>query len=302
MKKAIDLSYGIPLALLIARLMPLGAGRRLAQWVGERMAASQRSEMVQAVRINQWVVSGGSLDAAALQRITRAVFRVRGRCLFDHYHHLNDRQATLALVDFDPAFEECIERSRHGRQGQLLAVPHFSNYDLAGRAAGLRRLRMQVLSYPNPNAGYSLDNRLRSQEGLEITPITMSSLRMAIERLREGGTVLTGVDRPVGEITYRPTFFGRPAALPLGYIRLALSAGVPIVVISGLPQADGRYCIWASHPIQMVKYTDREKEALRNAEAVLEVIEHLIRQGPENWSMFYPLWPEARQEMEWSGL
>jgi lauroyl/myristoyl acyltransferase len=38
---------------------------------------------------------------------------------------------------------------------------------------------------------------------------------------------------------------------------------------------------------------DLHKEILKNAEPVLEVAAGYIRQAPTQWSMYYPLWPEA---------
>ena len=43
----------------------------------------------------------------------------------------------------------------------------------------------------------------------------------------------------------------------------------------------------------MQKRSDRDEEILMNAEKVLEVAEVMIRQAPEQWSMFYPVWPDV---------
>ena len=53
----------------------------------------------------------------------------------------------------------------------------------------------------------------------------------------------------------------------------------------------------ALDPIQLRRYENRSDEVVRNAETVLVKIEALIRQAPEMWSMFYPVWPEALEEI-----
>jgi hypothetical protein len=38
-------------------------------------------------------------------------------------------------------------------------------------------------------------------------------------------------------------------------------------------------------------------ETVRNAEAVLEVVSDAIRKVPDQWAMYYPVWPDALQEI-----
>lgn len=288
---------GVSLAYGLSQVLPARPGYWLAERLGGWVGSRQRWPMVRAVRANQWVVGGGRWSEAALSDRVRAVFRSNARCLYDYYHLLHRPQAILNRVDFDPAFEECIRRSQEGRAAQMLVIPHFSNFDLVGRAAALKGMQFQVLSYAQPQAGYQWQNELRNFKGMRVTPISNESLRQAAQRLRAGGTVLTGADRPLGEAAQRPRFFGRPANLPGGYTRLALRENAPIIVIAGITLHGGRYRAWASPPITMKTAADPATETLRNSEAVLEVIEGLIRQAPEQWSMFYPVWPQALAEL-----
>ena len=176
-------------------------------------------------------------------------------------------------------------------------MPHFSNYDLAARAAAISGLCMQVLSYPNPGRSYRWQNQYRNFEGIEVTPISISSLRIAVKRLENGGTILTGIDRPNGNNSCRPTFFGKPASLPTGYIRLAIKTGVPISVILCSSTPEGRYRLSVSDPITMIKRRDPVEEEKMNAEVVLSGIEVLIKNDPGHWSMFYPVWPEVMKDL-----
>ncbi len=178
-----------------------------------------------------------------------------------------------------------------------MVVPHLTNIDLVGHAAALAGMRFQVLSYPDPPASYQATNRLRSASGIEVTPMSIEALRKATKRLKAHGFVLTGVDRPIGDDKYRPLFFGRPASLPVGHVRLALNTNVPVVVITGRLQSSGRYRVWASEPIWMQPDEDLQAEIVTNAERILSYIEQEIRQAPEQWTMFYPVWPEALEEM-----
>ena len=126
-----------------------------------------------------------------------------------------------------------------------------------------------------------------------MIPASMQSMRQALKHLNEGGKVLTGMDRPVSGGRIKPVFFDRPAHLPIHHIYLALSANVPIVVIAALLQPDGRYHLMVSEPIEMQRFTDHQTEIKYNAEAVLRVAQDYICQSPQQWAMFYPVWPDV---------
>jgi len=289
--------YSVGLALALGRALPPGLAYRLTDWFADRLAGRTQSRLVQAVRANQWVVSQGQLDSGELERITRATLRHTGRCLYDFYHYLNNPDAIRRLVRFSPEFERCRARIREGQAGTLIVCPHLSNSDMAGQALGLENLNIQVLSYPQPTGGYRWQNRIRSSVGLQMTPTSVAALRQAEEKLRSGGVVLTGLDRPISGSKYLPRFFGRPASLPVTHVRLALKFGIPITVIACQQQPDGSYCLLASDPIPMEPHPDRMEETLQNAEALLRVVEAWIQRAPDQWAMFYPVWPEAINEL-----
>jgi phosphatidylinositol dimannoside acyltransferase len=300
LQRLINSRYSLSLALELARLLPQAAGYRLADWAGSGIGRLRRSGIVQAVAANQWVVGGQALGTDELARRTRATFQNTGRCLYDLYHDVGNAQGILNKVAFSPAFERLAEQMCTGKRGTLLVCPHLSNFDLAGQAMAYRGLRLLVLSHPQPSGGYRTQNRLRSVAGLEMTPMSLEALRRATETLKAGGTVLTGIDRPISDTKYRPIFFGRPAALPVSHIRLALKFNLPITVVACQAQASGGYQIMASDPIPMQPHPDLIYETVRNAEAVLRVIQEWILQAPEHWAMYYPVWPETIGELRGS--
>jgi lauroyl/myristoyl acyltransferase len=104
--------------------------------------------------------------------------------------------------------------------------------------------------------------------------------------------VLTGLDRPIPDPKYHPRFFGHAAALSTHYISLALKARVPVVIMAAIYQADGKYHVLSSGPIEMEWDSDREKEILRNAENVLNQAEAFIRLAPQQWNVPMPIWPQ----------
>jgi lauroyl/myristoyl acyltransferase len=281
---------GIRLALTLGRLLPLPTGIALASRLAERVAVDLDNPQVQAVRANQQGLEQGRLSEAELTQRTRAVFHNAARGQFELFHYLGNPQAMRRLIAPDTAILEMIRLTQAGEQGIVFACPHTGNFELAGYALTLLGLRVQILAHPGQRGDYQAKNRLRQQAGMEITPISLETLRLAIQRLQSGGSTLTGLDWPVGEAKFRPRFCGRPSLLPTGHIRMALKACAPVVVVACLRRPDGIYNLAASDPIPMQPAADPAEAILQNTEAVLAAAEPYIRQDPEQWLMFYPVW------------
>ncbi len=288
---------GLALALGLGRIMPPSLGYRLAYLTADRIASRPNSSIVRAVRANQWMISGGELSSEQLDEVVREVFRHTAHSIYTLYHYLNNSVMFERMVKFSPAILEIIEKSRQGKEGMIVVGIHMSNFDLVARAGLQRGLHALALGFPNPGGGYRWQNKMRREAGWEVIPASMNAMRRAARYLSEGRTLITGADRPIPNSKYRPRFFGRPAALPVHHVLLALWAKVPIIVAAAIQQPDGIYHILASEPIEMQSYSDRQTEILSNAEAVLEVAADFIRQAPHQWAMFYPVWPEAMDKV-----
>ena len=297
LQKLVGSRFWVGLVISLSRGIPAWAGYRIADLAARVIAANKNSHMGQAVRANQWMVSGGRLSRAELNRRVYQIFRTNVRCLYDYYHNMDRPEVVRGMVDFDPDFVEVLQKIESGDHPAIFLMPHLSNYDLAGRALALYGLKFQVLSYPQPPEGYQLANQLRQEGGMEVTPMSVQAVQQARNRLRAGGVVLTGVDRPLGNSRYFPRFFGRPAHVPVAYIQLALQVRVPVFVVSCIQTGGGKYKIVCSPELVLQPSDDREEELLRNAELVLAEVEKLIRAYPIQWAMFYPVWPEALEEI-----
>lgn len=284
--------------MFLSRLPPR-AGYAVAHGLGGWIASRRSSPMVRAVRANQWILHDQQPTASELDQLVARTFRHTARSLYEFWHYLPDAKRVQAMVTFDESFRSCFAQAQESGSGLLIVVPHLSNFDLIGRAAVLNGFPLHILSYPDPPGAYRWQNALRTIPGLKITPLSISSLRQASETLRSGGTVVTGIDRPIvgSEGKYRPRFLGRPASLPVFHVRLALKHDLPIVLVSGMRLPSGGYQVWASPPISMLRLADLVEETIQNAEVVLDVLARFIQQASDQWAMFYPVWPEALSEM-----
>jgi KDO2-lipid IV(A) lauroyltransferase len=138
-----------------------------------------------------------------------------------------------------------------------------------------------------------LEYEIRKRTGMNLVPASVGALRQALKQLQQGGMVLTGIDRPIEKPEVMPRFFGRPAALPIHHIYLAMKARVPIVITAAYRQEDGKYHVFASEPVEMDSCPVPEETLLHNAEKVLAVAERFIRRAPQQWSVPLPVWPHV---------
>ncbi len=288
-----DLTSSKPLTqlgLFIARHTPRRVGYGLARSVANLIARRQ-PEIYWTVRANLRQVVGPEVDDGALHEMARQVFFHAGQTYYDFFHAID--QPPKALIEAVRVSESLIERIRAEMaqgQGVLLLGTHMSNFDLVGLAIGARGLPIQMLSLADPQAGFHILNRLRAQGGFEVTPITSQSLRAAIRRLKSGGLVLTGVDRPIPQDRELIEFFGRPAYLPVGPARLALMTGALVFVGACHYDPDEGYILEATGPIKMMRTGDRRRDTLTNTRRLAVVVEGYVRAHPEQWMMFHPVW------------
>lgn len=284
----------IRLAMLLGNILPRQTGLKIAGFIGKKLAQDEDSPRVKAVRANQWVIHNQSISKSALSDLTDKVFQSSAKCLFDFFYFLKKPDKLREIVDFPSETKLVFERIWND-QPCVLVCPHLSNFDLMGYALRLNNLKVQVLSYPNPEGAYKIQNRIRENLGTLVTPMSLNAFRQAKNNLRAGKSILTGFDRPlIGKMQekYKPTFLGYTTNLPVTYVRMAKELNVPVFVVSAASQPGGRYLLEVSEPIWMETKENLETEILSNANRVLSHAEPLLKKYADQWAMFYPVWPQ----------
>lgn len=289
-------ALGMGIALTLGALVPTRTGYAIARGFARRVTRRRNDPIVKAVRLNQWMVRGKPSPIELDEAVAR-VFQSQGGFLFDFYHNLRNPNRVRRMVRISPCFQELIDQSKAGKKPAIFVAPHVGPIDLGGYAMALAGLPVQILSYPRVNSGYAWQNYLRRRQGLNITPISQSSLTQARLLLQQGGTVLTGLDRPNPGGGYAPRFFGHPAEVPVFYIRLALKTGAPVHLVTIHAVPEGGYLLDCSAPVLMKSNPDPHIEIISNAENLLELGEKFIARHPDQWAMFYPVWPDLMNQV-----
>ncbi len=248
--------------------------------------------MTRTVRANQWVIRGANVKKETLDKAVQETLRNNIRDLYLLYHYVQRPQATRRLIHLNALAREVVERPEFAERGLVIAGLHLSGFDLILQSICRQGLKAMVLTIPNPQDGRLIEYEMRKKTGMNLIPASLSTLRQAVKHLEQGGMVLTGMDHPVPNPKYHPQFFGHAASLPTHYISLALKARVPVIIMAAIYQADGKYHVLSSEPIEMECNSNHEKEILHNTENVLKQAEEFIRLAPQQWNIPLPVWPQ----------
>jgi lauroyl/myristoyl acyltransferase len=283
--------WGPKLVMMICRVLPRSAIRRLGRWLSAYLSRRDDLPFIRALLANQAVVHG---LPEGHPHVRRAVARLLENTITSYADLFRMVQGGAedgrVVCEIDPQMRQAIEGCLAGGQGLILVGAHMVSFDIL--LLGLRQIlpEVQILSNADPQGSSQFMNRLRAEQGLLVTPLSVSSIRQATERLRRGGIVAIAADIPVdsGELL---TFFGRSSQLPVGHTRLALGTGARVLVGVSHRDAEGTYRAEVALAPQPESSGDRKQDVVHWAQASLHLLEGFIRRWPQEWLMPLPVWP-----------
>lgn len=284
------------MAMNFSRHTPVGVGHTLSWW-GSGLICRSRTASHRIVRANLSQVLGPEAPAPTLDTATRHVFYTLLRSSFDLFRTAQrPLEELVAMVEFPEEARALALAQLESDRGAILVFAHLGSFDLAGLALANLMPGLQIITLPDPPPGFQMTNELRALAGTTVTPLSSKALRQAIKTLRAGGVVALAGDRPVSELDEPVRFFGRPARVPSGHVRLALKTGATLVVAyCTLSPETNRYTVRAEPPMEMVRTGNREEEVALNMRRVLDALETVIHRWPDQWQMFVPVWPELME-------
>ena len=289
----INSQIGPWLGLSIARLLPQKQAYAFGRWVARLVARRKDTYLFKAVRSNQAVIRGVEYGSTELEDIVEAVFIHAANGYVDWFKAVDKGASYVekSIVVEEHVLGDAWKASEQGH-GVVYAGGHLSNFNMFLMVLGVRDLPVQVLSYHEERGSYRSDNALRKRFDINVTPISMHSLRVAIRRLKRNGFVLTGVDRPdTGGETL--DFFGHKVTLPVGHARLAVNTNSLMKV--GVVQRiqDGLYRVTGPRIIEPELTGDNQRDVINLAQRTIDILSEYIQARPTEWLMFYPVFPEV---------
>lgn len=182
-------------------------------------------------------------------------------------------------------------------KGVIMVLPHIGSWEYGGAFLATQDMPMtSVAERVEPPQLYEYFVRQRAAMGLTTIPLDASSGSAIIATLRRGGLVGLLSDRDLMGNGVEVEFFGETTTMPAGPATLALRTGAVLLtgaVYSG-PGRDHRAVV--EPPIDTARLGTLRQDVARLTQEIATRLEGLIRQAPEQWHVFQPLWLADRSE------
>ncbi|MBV9282347.1 MAG: lysophospholipid acyltransferase family protein [Chloroflexi bacterium] len=186
-------------------------------------------------------------------------------------------------------------RAVEAGKGVIVASGHFGTIEV-GAAILNDRAKFHAVSdtFRPPALDRLIKDRRRK---LGIHPIPVSSVRQMLRALRQGDALAMLFDRPMDlEKGVRVRFFGRETALPAGPAVLALKTGAALLPMYQFRLPDRSFGGVCFPPVSWVPTGDRERDVQAITQKLADSLQTMVRQRPDQWYMFRPMWPNQSDE------
>ncbi len=178
-------------------------------------------------------------------------------------------------------------------KGVILFATHQGPFDYIVQYMGIKGYDVTIpVEHLKDQRVLNLVLDLRKSHGTQFLPLGGSSpMRAVVQKLRDNKIVLLTADRAIEGQSVEVDFFGAPARLPIGTVRLAQRTGAALVGARcyRMPQglATGQWV-----PLSLDLNDEQRSNTDDLLHAVIEKMEQFIRQHPEQWIAFSPIWIE----------
>jgi KDO2-lipid IV(A) lauroyltransferase len=178
------------------------------------------------------------------------------------------------------------------RGGVIFAVPHVGLWDAGGIVSRIEGFPIATVAEeaadPRLTAFFT---RQRRRLGLDSFPPGAETTTALIALLRDHGAVALVADRDVVGDGIEVPFFGAPTRVPSGPVVLALRSGATILPSAVLIRPGGRVEVVIGEPLPMERQGRLRDDVLRLTGDLVARYEAIIREVPEQWHVFQPIWP-----------
>ncbi len=241
------------------------------------------------VRDNIRHVLGPDAPQAQVNRLARATFNYVAYNYYDLF-----RLPTLGADQVEAMVRvegwENVEAALNLGKGVVMTSAHFGNIEIVLYAMLMRGVAITIpAERVEPPELYDYLAALRMSKGLKLIPVDGPMLEL-FRTLRRGGVAGVAGDRDITGHGTIVEFFGAPARLPDGHVRLAMRTGAPLVL--GFSRRLGRNSYEARFwPHFSIPAEGSEEERLAAGMAyVVRGLEEVIGRHPEQWTVTVPIW------------
>jgi KDO2-lipid IV(A) lauroyltransferase len=246
------------------------------------------------VRSNMCHILGPGAPAAQVDRLSRATFDFVAYNYYDLF-----RLPTLTESQVNSMVQvngwENVQAALSLGKGVVMTSAHFGNIEIVLYAMLLRGVAITIpAERVQPPQLFDYLTMLRTSKGLNLIPID-GPMTDLFRTLRRGGVAGIAGDRSVAGQGAVVPFFGAPARLPDGHVRLAMRTGAPLVLGFSRRLVRDRYEA-TFHPHFSIPEEGTEEERFAAGMSyVVQGLQQAIGTYPEQWAITTPIWADANE-------
>lgn len=243
------------------------------------------------VRQNIRQIAGEATPPAQVDRLTRLAFNHILYNYFDLFRLPSLSDAAVKQLVTVRGWEN-VEAALAAGKGIVMTSAHLGNIEVVLYAMLLRGLNITIpVERIEPPELFDYVTRLRTSKGLNLIPVDGPLLPL-LRTLKKGGVAGLAGDRDITRAGQVVLFFGRPARMPDGHVRLALKTGAPLVLGFSHRNPDHTYQAQFLPPYTPPSNGTDEERVTAALAYVIEQIEQAIARAPEQWTVTVSIWED----------
>jgi KDO2-lipid IV(A) lauroyltransferase len=288
--------YMYRVAGALVPLLPPRLGYAVFSWLG--WAAHGLNSKARAnVRSNIRHVLGPKAEPSEVNRRARSTFDYVAYNYYDLFRlpTLSDEQVKARV---EVSGWENVEAALEMGKGVVMTSAHFGNIEVVLYAMLLRGVSITIpAERVEPPELYAYLTELRTSKGLKLLPIDGPMIEL-FRTLRRGGVAGVAGDRNISDEGRLLSFFGAPARLPDGHIRLAMRTGAPLIMGFSRRLFQDSYTAYFKPHFCIPEEGSEEERVEAGMSYVVQGLEEAIGDFPEQWAVTVDMWDDKRQVIQ----
>lgn len=184
-----------------------------------------------------------------------------------------------------------VDAARASGRGAIVVFVHAGPFEAFSALAILRpdwRLLTLVEHMRDPRI-HELMRHMRERSGVAV--ISVDRVRDAVRQMLRGAVLLIGSDRDVTHSGLTISFFGAPARLPDGAVRLARRFDVPLLLVYAT-RGEGSQPTYHARvrQVAITRTADAPSDVIAGVQAIARAVESVVTQHPGQWVANYDFW------------
>ena len=246
-------------------------------------------------KANFSVVLGKPHDHPDVARVARRTFRNFAKYITEimRFPRLDSLDfAKLVRVEGWEHLKEGLARKR----GVIFVSIHFGNFDLGG-ARIANDVKLNVIADDLTNQRLMdllVGNRTHKNITIHSPVGAARKVLGALRRNEMVGLMMDLGPRVDAFGNVEASFFGTPTRFPSVAANLARVSGAPILVTAVVRERDNTFRGIALPLIVVERTREAAADIERATQSIAEGLERFVREWPDQWYIFRPMWPSAQ--------